>query len=853
MNKHVISLALFAGLCYSTNAQQVKHPLNPNDIKIKWGMMENNYKGQGKYFSVFTFINNSKHELPAKGWSIYFNLPRGIDTSVAYDRLKYEHVNGDLNRIVPTSGFIGLKPKIGMDLEMIASDWSLNRADAPSGLYFVWDDEPQTAIALTNYEIVASTKAVQINRTKTDIAPIATPEVVYNRNKVIEDIPANKLTKVFPTPLEYVENAGTFLLSASTTISADPDFSKEATYLSNELKVVLGKAPSISTSKGTIELRKAAMDKEAYTLSVSSSGIIITASTPAGAFYGIQSLKTLMPATAWSGNQKSVVVPGVEIKDAPRFGWRAFMLDVARNFQTKEEVLKTLDWLALYKINVFHFHCTEDEGWRIEIPGLPELTEVGGKRGHKNANIDQLPPSFTSGPDNSTAGSGFYTKADFIEILKYANDRHIKVIPEIESPGHARAAVQSMQVRYDRLIKQGQKAEAEKYLLRDLNDKSVHSSVQGWNDNVMDVSMPSTYTFIQKVVDELIATYKEAGVPLETIHMGGDEVPSGSWEKSPAFAKLQQENPAIKNTNDLWYYYYGKVNEIVKSKGLYLYGWEEVGMRKTMLDGAAHAIPNPDFAGQNVHLDVWNNVIGWGAEDLAYRLANAGYKVVLSPVSNLYFDMSYDKDFEEQGYYWGGFVDVDKPYSFIPFDYLKNTKQDKMGNTLASNFTQGKERLTDLGKTNIVGIQGLLFAETITSAERMEYMLMPKLLGLAERAWAKDPEWSTEKDEAKSNGLYAKAWSDFVNRIGKRELPRLSYYKGGLRYRIPTAGAIVENGMVRVNVQLPGFIVRYTTNGAEPTVTSKQYNAPFSDKGTIKLRVFDVKGRGGRTVEVLNK
>ncbi|MCO4292771.1 carbohydate-binding domain-containing protein [Solitalea sp. MAHUQ-68] len=853
MNKHAVSLMFFVGAFYSVDAQQLKPAYNPNELKIQWKMIENGYMGQGKYLSSFTLNNASKNGLPAKGWSIYFNLPRGIDTSFVRNEFKFEHINGDLNRIMPTALFKGLKTGQSIELQMLASDWSLNRADAPSGLYLVWDDEPQTGIALANYQVVASTELKQINRAKIDIAPIATPEVVYNRNKVIEDIPANKLIKVFPTPINYSESEGSFVLTSTVTISADPAFSNEANYLAKELGVVLGKQPTISSVKGNIELRKAEMGAEAYTLSVSRNGIIITASTPAGAFYGIQSLKTLMPAAAWNGTQKLVAVPLVEVKDEPRFGWRAFMLDVARNFQTKEEVLKTLDWLALYKINVFHFHCTEDEGWRIEIPGLPELTEIGGKRGHKNANVEQLPPSFASGPDNSTAGSGFYSKADFIEILKYANERHIKVIPEIESPGHARAAVQSMQVRYDRLMKQGKKAEAEKYLLRELNDKSVHSSVQGWNDNVMDVSLPSTYTFVEKVVDGLIAIYKEAGVPLETIHMGGDEVPSGSWEKSPAFAKLKQENPLVKNTNDLWYYYYGKVNEIIKSKGLYLYGWEEAGMRKTMLDGAAHVIPNPDFANQNVHLDVWNNVIGWGAEDLAYRLANAGYKVVLSPVSNLYFDMSYDKDFEEEGYYWGGFVDVDKPYSFIPFDYLKNTKQDKMGNTLSSSFTQGKERLTDFGKTNIIGIQGLLFAETITSAERMEYMLMPKLLGLAERAWAKDPEWSTEKDEAKSNELYAKAWSDFVNRIGKRELPRLSYYKGGLKYRIPTAGAIVENGSVKANVQLPGFVIRYTTNGTEPTSSSKLYTEPVATKGTIKLRVFDARGRGGRTVEVQNK
>jgi len=170
------------------------------------------------------------------------------------------------------------------------------------------------------------------------------------------------------------------------------------------------------------------------------------------------------------------------------------MLDVARNFQPKKQVLKLLEAMSLYKLNTLHLHLTDDEGWRLELPSLPELTSVGAKRGHTLDSKHYLPPSHGSGPDvENTVGSGFYSRADYLEILRYATDRHITVIPEIETPGHARAPIKAMDARYDRLMAEGKEEEAAKNLLRDLNDKSEYRSVQYWNDNVIDVSLPSTY------------------------------------------------------------------------------------------------------------------------------------------------------------------------------------------------------------------------------------------------------------------------------------------------------------------------------------------------------------------------
>jgi hexosaminidase len=308
----------------------------------------------------------------------------------------------------------------------------------------------------------------------------------------------------------------------------------------------------------------------------------------------------------------------------------------------------------------------------------------------------------------------------------------------------------------------------------------------------------------------------------------------------------------VKQIDDLWYYYYGKVYTLLKARGLKLYGWEEIGMRKTTIDGKSHSIPNPDFSNNNFMVDVWNNVMGGGAEDLTYRLANANYKVVLSGVSNMYFDMAYMKTFEEPGFYWGGFVDVDKPFYFIPENYYKNAKVDALGNPLDPAIFRGKDPLTGYGADNIVGVQGLLFSETVKNSARMEYMMLPKLLGLSERAWAKNPDWATERDSARSEQLYKQAWGTFVNVAGKRELVRLDHYNGGYQYRIPTPGLNVSNGTVTANIQLPGFIIRYTANGKEPDGKSKVYTTPVTDKGTLRFKAFDTRGRGSRTATVNN-
>ncbi|WP_423146139.1 family 20 glycosylhydrolase [Rubrolithibacter danxiaensis] len=839
MKQLIIAFLFLFQLNLASYSQQITE-VDLKGLNLKWEIVDTGLKG-GRSRATFTFINNGSKAFPAQGWTIYFNsgFLKSADTTEA----KVKHVNGDLQSLAPGSKFGTLQPGETKKIEIYGGPIR-NITEFPVAFYLSFDNETEKG-----YPLNVSVGNL-VNTEKNDLL---VANRIYNQNKEIVNIPVEKLVKIFPTPVSYKESSEKFILDTTVTVSAETAFKNEGEALVTYITQLTGKQPaSTKGGKKTIEIVKVTgLDPEAYKLSVNQQKITISASAPAGAFYGIQSLKTLVSPSA-KNNGKSISIQSVEVSDAPRFPHRAFMLDVGRNFHSKAEILKLLDLMALYKLNVFHFHFSEDEGWRLEIPALPELTSVGSKRAPTLDSKNYLQSSFGSGAEAVNSGTGFYSKSEFIEILKYANARHIKVIPEIESPGHARAAIKAMDARYERLHKAGQEEEARKYLLRDPQDKSKYRSVQGWDDNVINVAMPSVYTFMETVVDEIRKMYAEADAPLETIHFGGDEVPKGVWENSPAVNTLLAKNPELKSTNDLWAYYFGRISDILNSRNLYLYGWEEAGLVKTFVNGKAVWQPNTELAKKNIQVDVWNNLPGSGAEDLAYRMANKGIKVVLANVTNLYFDLAYNQSFNEPGLFWGGYVDIDKPFYFIPFNYLKNLK-DNNGNPINKAIIKGNEQLTEFGKSNIVGLQGALWSENIRSPERLEYMLLPKFLGLAERAWAKQPEWAKENDPSKSEKLYQAAWSEFINVTGKRELPRLDQYAGGFNYRIPAPGAVIKNGQVEANIQFPEFSIRYTTDGSEPNSNSPLYKNPIKTKGTIKLKGFNLTGRSSNTLTVANE
>lgn len=807
--------------------------------------------------TTLMLMNQTGKSIKENNWGIYFNAIKAPKLEATKNAMyEIRHINGDLHYLYPNKNFVPLLPGKTQAIKIIIPDIR-NYTELPSGFYLVWNEHPEKAILLTNLSKKADTTERAIAQTS------------FLKNSKIHDIDDDKLIKIFPTPVKYKEAKGYFEINGQTKIITDNAFAAEASLLQQDLQHLLsspvvvnkehltfnetdlGQRQNRESYKNTIILKKDPTLGNAYTMDISDHHILISSAGPAGLFYGIQSLKTLIPPSAYSSKHGKIAVQALNVLDSARFKHRALLMDVARNFLPKKEVIKTLDVMALYKLNVLHLHLNDDEGWRIEIPDLPELTDIGAKRGYSSNGKGMLPPSYGSGPDvNNTSGTGFYSVKDFKDILIYAAARHIKVIPEIETPGHARAAIKSMDARYEKYIALGNMDKAREYLLRDLDDQSIYHSVQGWNDNVINVAMPSAYRFLEKVTSELVKMYRQVNAPLETIHMGGDEVPAGVWTNSPIIKKLQAANASLKNTDDLWRYYFKKTNAILTAQQLHLYGWEEVDLKHINVAGKRKLVPDSLLRGLNYQVDVWNNIIGTGSEDLAYRLANNGFKVILSNVTNMYLDMAYNKSFYEHGMNWAGFVDTDKPFSFIPYDYYKSVTENEYGAPVAQEFFKNKDTLAAASKQNIAGLQVALWSETIKDTLTYEYMLLPKLLGFAERSWAKDPEWASVQSETLSSAPYQEAWSAFVNVIGKRELPRLDYYHNGFYYRVPEPGILENKGRVEANVQFPGMMIKYTTDGTIPTMNSKLYIEPIKAKGMLSFKVFTTTGHAGKTVVI---
>jgi len=825
-NRLLAALAVLL-LALTASAGAAQTPPTPPALQLRWELVGDSSTGDwGVSRAAFTLTNRGTKPLPSTGWVIYFNaLHSAVPGSVASGFI-IEDVIADLHRLAPAAGFAGLAPGASVRIPYL-TDLLLNVSFVPKGPYIVFDDAKDVGVRLNDYVAVPFERAPQ---DAGRYPRVVSAEKQFALDSATHDIPASELPPVFPTPVEVTQGAGALRLTAMPTVEASEALKNEAAFAAEYLRPYFSSTrksgvPALRLEVGPVGGQTS---PEAYSLVVDpDQGVRIVGVSPAGVFYGLQSLRNLLPAPP---PRAGLVLPALRVIDAPRFGYRGFMLDVARNFHSKAAVLRTLDLLARYKLNVFHLHLTEDEGWRIEMPSLPELTAVGARRGHPFDSGRNLPPAFGSGPEvDRPWGSGFYSRADYAEILRYAAARHIEVIPELEMPGHARAAIGALRGN-------------QQYRLNDPDDRSVYTSPQGYHDNVMNPVLESTYRFIGRVVSDLVAIHREAGVPLRHIHMGGDEVPAGVWQGSPAVQAYLKAHD-LTSVDDLWFVFYGRVAQILKAHGLLPSGWEEIAVRKTQRDGQQANIPNPDFAARGWRAYVWSNVPGRGAEDLAYRLANGGYDVVLSPVTNLYFDLAWNPNPEETGLDWGGYVDLQKPFEFIPFDYYRNVPVEPA-------VFVGKDRLTDYGRAHVVGIQGNLWSETLGAEGRLEYMMVPKVFGLAERAWAPDPDWARERDSAKSESLYREAWSRFVNVIGQRELPRLDREVPGINYRIPTPGLKADRGVVRCSVELPGFTLRYTTDGSEPTVRSPVVRGPILFRGTVRVAAFSTTGRKGHTARL---
>ncbi|MEL7832668.1 family 20 glycosylhydrolase [Fodinibius sp. Rm-B-1B1-1] len=846
---------IIVGNCFAQSAPDSTEKITVlSKVSVTWKVETNFLDDGARYRALLTFKNNGDEPLPNAGWTFYFNYLGVIDKETVPSEVDISLINGDFYKLEPTDHFNGISPGEEFTIPFEAPGSKIKEGDAPAGLYFV-DHASEETISISNAKVLPFTDEEQLKRGPGDNMSIPNAEWRFKKNASLTHMPVDKIGQIIPTPTSIKQGTGTFKLAKSIGIGYQPELKKEAQFLSNELsKVFNGEVKTIEgiSSKNDIALLldSDVQQSEAYELSITSEQITISGADKSGIFYGIQSLRGLLPPKTYQTPVSLIELDAQTIKDEPRFSYRGLHLDVARNFQSAATVKKLLDVMAFYKLNTFHFHLTDDEGWRLPVESLPELTEIGGRRGHTTEEQEHIIPSYGSGPNpEKSPGSGSYDRETFVELLRYAAERHIEVMPEIDVPGHARAAIVAMKSRYEQYKSEDKIGKANRYRLHEPEDSSQYRSVQNWDDNVINVCQASTYRFMETVIDEIIDMYAEAGAPLSTIHMGGDEVPHGAWEKSPACNDLIENDDDLDNVDDLPDYFFERIRKLLAERGLTMAGWEEIALD----EGDDGSKPDPEFAGK-VQPYVWANIWGSGTEDHAYKLANNGYEVVMSQASNFYFDLAYNNHPQEPGLYWAGFVRSQYPYEFIPFDLYKNAEQNVMGNPIPDDAFEDATKLTEEGRENILGLQGQLWSEKLISADRMEYMVMPRLFGLAERAWAQQPDWATIVDHNHRKKAMSKDWNEFANRLGQRELLRMDYFHNGMKYRLPPPGAVIESDTLKANSAFPGLTIRYTLDGSKPSVDSNEYTDPVVLEGdpVIKIRTFSSDGRGGRTV-IINK
>lgn len=837
-------IALVMGLAQgalAANLSQQQLSSFATDAQVKFAVVSN---FAAKPQAQLSLTNESAVLLPAGAgdWRIYFHSVRKLD-STQVEGLSLRHLQGDLHEIAPSPAFKGLASGAQLVIPYAAGAHLVSYTDFMPRAFIAQPGLKAEVFANTDTENLGEfvapfeTREQQL-RNSEDLYPIATAASRYQDNLALNK--AAQLdagAKIIPTPLQVKYRSGSVSLDGSWQISFAGRLAGEAKYLAEQLKVyglpLKTSADHIKLTGKLIELKvdAAAAKPEGYNLTISADKITIVGGDNAGAFYGIQSVLSLLPAQSAS----SYALPQLTASDAPRFNWRGMHYDMARNFHGKDVTLRLIEQMAHYKLNKLHLHLTEDEGWRLQIPGLPELTDIGGKRCFDLSEQSCLLTQLGTGPHTSGSGNGYYTTEDFIEILKFASARHIEVIPEIDMPGHARAAVKAMEARYQKLLKAGNKTAAEQYLLSDPLDKSQYMTVQNYTDNSINVCLPSTYAFVDKVIYELQQMYRKAGTSLVTFHMGGDEVGAGSWTASPACEALfVQGEQGVAGVADLKPYFVSKLAAITNTRGLALAGWED-----GLMYDPNNTFNRSQFANKHVLANAWDNIWEWGVADRAYRLANAGYEAILSPGTHLYFDHPHEANAEERGYYWATrYTSTEKVFGFMPDNLYANADKTRMGAPIENLEALVGRALPKLEKPeNLRGIQGQLWSETVRTGAQFEQMIYPRLMSLAERAWHK-AAWEGDKPDAAARSA---DWAAFAVQLSAKELPKLAALGGD--FYLPPPGAIIDNGQLLANSSLPGVVFDVSVDHGQTWAAYNKAQAVTSSSLLLRSRLGEITSR----------
>jgi len=441
-------------------------------------------------------------------------------------------------------------------------------------------------------------------------------------------ITAQNTLSIIPQPQNFQKGKGTFLLNKKTHYSTDTKLADLGIdYLQEHLGYVLSNATAAKQAYSIRFQYSNMQHSEGYKLTVTTKNITIQAKDTAGFFYAVVSLLQMMDPKIWSitkgsKDKKSWKIPTFSAEDYPYYAWRGLMLDSSRNFFSVAYIKKFIDRMAQHKLNRFHWHLSDDEGWRMESKHYPLLTQIGARRGPGT----QLP--FSTYPSmrgkKNRVQSGFYSQKEMKEIVAYAKARSIEILPEIDMPAHAKAAL----VAYPTL-------------LNDPKDKSLYHSVQKVQNNTINPALESSYTFMENIISELTEIF-----PFSYIHIGGDEVPKGAWKKSPAVQKLMKKK-RLKSMREVQNYFFARIDTILKKHHRKMIAWQEV------LKGKISVRDNAIF-------------MAWKSVQASKNIIKQKRNVIMSPVQYLYFDQQYRRKKGELGRTWSTPVSTKKVYSLAP-------------------------------------------------------------------------------------------------------------------------------------------------------------------------------------------
>ncbi|XP_032240203.1 beta-hexosaminidase [Nematostella vectensis] len=852
-----LCLAIFTALAlFSTAVNSVSQAELDNmaaKIDLRYDVISN-LQGDGRYSAKLTLTNTGTTVITKGDWDLVFCSIRLIvpDSSTERAGVKVSHINGCLHKMTPLETFPVLAADQNVEIPFRAMNWVVAKTDIMPNWFFAADGlEPRVVKSTEGEGLSFVGKFTTEEQWKRYANDQYNPYTAQGRYDVIgfddlgEDGWGDIVTIPQPMTVQGLERKSRVGIRADWKIFADGGFQKEAQLLKAKFNAQIASSMPFNQSKlirlvkGDPNVTRGVASSEAYSLEikVAEKEIKLTGSHASGVFYGVQTLIALA--------DKENTVPMVTIKDAPRYGYRGMHLDVGRNFMEKAAVLKLLDAMATYKMNKFHFHLTDDEGWRLEIPGLEELTTVGSKRCYDINTTRCILSQLGSGPSPSTSAQ-YYSVSDYKEILKRANDLHIQVIPEFDMPGHGYAAIKSMEARFKRL-KDSNPSEASKYILSDFNDTSKYLSIQYFTDNAINPCIESTYAFIEKVLTEVKSMHKDIQ-PLTVYHFGGDEVAHGAWTKSSACEQLAQRMGYNLTGSDivdkLKGYFVERVANITVNDGLSLAGWED-----GLLGHGEVPYNRKSFRNSNVMAYAWNNIWEWGSGKRAYLLANAGYKVVMTQATHLYFDFPYEPDPQERGYYWATrFTDTRKTFGFMPDNLFNNVEQKVTGEPLTREELCKTEGMCVelVKKENIIGMAGALWTETVRTADQMDSMIFPRLLAVAERAWHK-ASWEDISDKTERNNKRSEAWKRFATYLGHLEMTRLDAMK--IKYHLPPPGARVENSKLKVRTAIQGLPVQFSKDDGK---TWSDVTDSTEVRGKLVLRTKSADGTRQSRLVTLN-